>query len=84
MLLLRLRSVNRSISSRALSVTHGQQPGKQLYPNIFKPLQVAHVTLKNRILMGSMHTGLEESGLFNTGPLDRMAEYFAERYNCNL
>ena len=56
------------------------QPGKLLYPNIFKPLQVAHVTLKNRILMGSMHTGLEESGLFNTGPLDRMAEYFAERY----
>jgi hypothetical protein len=31
--------------------------------------------------MGSMHTGLEEigSGLLGTGPLDRMAAFYAER-----
>lgn len=54
--------------------------GRELYPNTFKPLKVAHVTLKNRILMGSMHTGLEEVGLFGGGQLDEMAAYFAERY----
>ena len=28
--------------------------------SIFEPLDLGHVTLPNRILMGSMHTGLEE------------------------
>ena len=31
------------------------------YPNLFRPLDLGHVTLKNRVLMGSMHTGLEET-----------------------
>lgn len=53
--------------------------GKIIYPNIFRPLHVAHVVLRNRILMGSMHTGLEEVGLFGGGKLDEMAAYFAER-----
>ncbi len=44
------------------------------YPNIFTPLDLGHVSLPNRIMMGSMHTGLEERGDFN-----RIAEYFAER-----
>ena len=31
-----------------------------LYPNLFQPLDLGFTTLKNRILMGSMHLGLEE------------------------
>ena len=30
------------------------------YPHIFRPLDLGFTTLKNRVLMGSMHTGLEE------------------------
>ena len=46
----------------------------QRYPNIFRPLDLGFTTLKNRVLMGSMHTGLErENGLA------RMAAFFAER-----
>ena len=30
------------------------------YPHVFRPLHLGFTTLKNRILMGSMHTGLEE------------------------
>ncbi|WP_137702544.1 NADPH-dependent 2,4-dienoyl-CoA reductase [Marimonas lutisalis] len=44
------------------------------YPHLLKPLDLRHVTLKNRVLMGSMHTGLEERGDW-----DRVAEYYAER-----
>ncbi len=45
-----------------------------LYPNLFRPLDLGHVTLPNRVLMGSMHTGLEERGDWN-----RVAEFYAER-----
>ena len=31
-----------------------------LYPHLFEPLDLGFTQLKNRILMGSMHTGLEE------------------------
>ena len=44
------------------------------YPNLFRPLDLGHVTLKNRAIMGSMHTGLEETGDWN-----RVAEFYAER-----
>jgi len=44
------------------------------YPKLLEPLDLGFTTLKNRVLMGSMHTGLEELGDWN-----RMAEYFAER-----
>ena len=50
-------------------------PGREKYPHIFEPLDLGHTTIKNRILMGSMHTGLEES----PDGFPRMAEYFAER-----
>lgn len=33
-----------------------------MYPSLFQPIRIGHLTLKNRILMGSMHTGLEEIG----------------------
>ncbi len=44
------------------------------YPNMFTPLDLGFTTLKNRVLMGSMHTNLEE-----IGDWDRIAEYFGER-----
>ena len=52
-----------------------------LYPKLLEPLTLTGgVTLKNRVLMGSMHTGLEEGGsLFMHSPLNDMAAYFAER-----
>ncbi|PCJ88698.1 MAG: NADPH-dependent 2,4-dienoyl-CoA reductase [Flavobacteriales bacterium] len=45
------------------------------YPNLFQPLDLGFTALKNRTLMGSMHTGLEE---IKNG-FERMAAYFAER-----
>ncbi|NRA98995.1 MAG: NADPH-dependent 2,4-dienoyl-CoA reductase [Rhodobacteraceae bacterium] len=44
------------------------------YPNLFRPLDLGFVTLPNRVLMGSMHTNLEE-----TGDWGRVAEFYAER-----
>ncbi|MDJ0641030.1 MAG: NADPH-dependent 2,4-dienoyl-CoA reductase [Paracoccaceae bacterium] len=44
------------------------------YPHLFRPLDLGHVTLPNRALMGSMHTGLEELGDFG-----RVAAYYARR-----
>ncbi|MDG0969344.1 MAG: NADPH-dependent 2,4-dienoyl-CoA reductase [Porticoccaceae bacterium] len=46
-----------------------------VYPNLFSPLDLGFTSIKNRVLMGSMHTGLEEA---NDG-FPRLAEYFAER-----
>ncbi len=43
------------------------------YPNLLKPLDLGFTTLKNRVLMGSMHTGLEE------GDPRKMAAFYAER-----
>ncbi len=45
------------------------------YPHIFEPLDLGFTTIKNRILMGSMHTGLEEE----KNGLERIATYYAER-----
>ncbi|MFB2533414.1 FAD-dependent oxidoreductase [Paracoccus sp. p3-h83] len=44
------------------------------YPHLLSPLDLGHVTLPNRVLMGSMHTGLEELGDWN-----RVAEFYATR-----
>ena len=44
------------------------------YPNLLKPLDLGFTTLKNRVLMGSMHTGLEETRDWN-----RVAEFYATR-----
>ncbi|MGB1087991.1 MAG: FAD-dependent oxidoreductase, partial [Alphaproteobacteria bacterium] len=49
--------------------------GEERYPNLFSPLDLGHTKLKNRALMGSMHTGLEEA----EGGFPRLAAYFAER-----
>ncbi|WP_328991160.1 NADPH-dependent 2,4-dienoyl-CoA reductase [Kribbella sp. NBC_01245] len=45
------------------------------YPNLLAPLDLGHVTLPNRVIMGSMHTGLEDR--LKHAP--RLAAYFAER-----
>ena len=44
------------------------------YPNMLAPLDLGFTTLKNRVLMGSMHTGLEE-----TGDWQRVARFYSER-----
>ena len=45
------------------------------YPLLFSPLDLGFTVLKNRALMGSMHTGLEEA----ENGFARMAAFFAER-----
>ncbi|WP_010111709.1 NADPH-dependent 2,4-dienoyl-CoA reductase [Acinetobacter sp. P8-3-8] len=45
------------------------------YPHLLAPLDLGFTTLKNRVLMGSMHVGLEEV----PGGYDRMAAFYAER-----
>ncbi|MEL6639108.1 MAG: hypothetical protein AAFR05_20295, partial [Bacteroidota bacterium] len=47
----------------------------QLYPHLFQPLDLGFTQLKNRFLMGSMHTGLEET----KNGFEKMATYFGER-----
>jgi 2,4-dienoyl-CoA reductase (NADPH2) len=45
------------------------------YPNMLAPLDLGFTTLKNRVLMGSMHVGLEEA----KDGFNRMAAFYAER-----
>ena len=45
------------------------------YPKLFEPLDLGFTTLPNRVLMGSMHTGLEEV----RGGMHRLAEFYAQR-----
>jgi len=46
-----------------------------LYPHLFAPLDLGFCTLPNRVLMGSMHTGLEDKA----ADFPKLAAYFAER-----
>ncbi|AXB45603.1 NADPH-dependent 2,4-dienoyl-CoA reductase [Amycolatopsis albispora] len=45
------------------------------YPNLLSPLDLGFTTLRNRVVMGSMHTGLED----RARDAGKLAEYFAER-----
>ncbi|MGP9665007.1 FAD-dependent oxidoreductase [Halomonas sp. AOP22-C1-8] len=45
------------------------------YPHLFQPITIGHLTLPNRILMGSMHTNLEET----PKGFARLAAFYAER-----
>ena len=45
------------------------------FPNLLKPLDLGFTTLPNRVIMGSMHVGLEEA----KNGFERMAEFYAER-----
>jgi 2,4-dienoyl-CoA reductase (NADPH2) len=57
------------ISSKKFSMSHSK------YPHLLAPLDLGFTQLKNRVLMGSMHTGLEEA----PDGFERMAAYYAER-----
>ncbi len=48
---------------------------KHKYPHLFEPLDLGFTQIKNRFLMGSMHTGLEEL----KGGYEKMATYYGER-----
>ncbi|RMI32724.1 NADPH-dependent 2,4-dienoyl-CoA reductase [Nocardia stercoris] len=50
-------------------------PQPNPYPHLFEPLDLGHTTLRNRVVMGSMHTGLED----RPWHMNRLAAYFAER-----
>ncbi|MFC5287040.1 FAD-dependent oxidoreductase [Actinokineospora guangxiensis] len=45
------------------------------YPTLLSPLDLGFTTLRNRVIMGSMHTGLEDSAR----DVPKLAAYFAER-----
>ena len=45
------------------------------YPHLLSPLDLGFATLRNRVVMGSMHTGLED----RAWDIRRLAAYFAER-----
>lgn len=45
------------------------------FPNLFRPLRVGSLTLRNRVVMGSMHTNLEEA----PNGFERLAAFYAER-----
>jgi 2,4-dienoyl-CoA reductase (NADPH2) len=47
---------------------------KSAYPHLFQPLDLGFTTLKNRVMMGSMHTNLEE-----TKDWARVGEFYAAR-----
>ena len=77
-----LTRTTRSNSASAAASDSDSAPKKKQQPavlsSLFQPLNLGHTTLKNRVLMGSMHTGLEEPGFFG-GSLDEMAAFYAER-----
>ena len=45
------------------------------YPHLLAPMTIGDLTLRNRVVMGSMHTGLEDK----PWDMDKLAAYFAER-----
>lgn len=51
------------------------QPAAAPYPHLFSPLDLGFTTLRNRVLMGSMHTGLED----RASDFPKLAAYFGER-----
>lgn len=63
--------MNRQPAASALPASESPSP----YPHLFQPLDLGFTTLRNRILMGSMHTGLED----RVRDFPKLAAYFAER-----
>ena len=49
--------------------------GPSAYPHLLSPVRVGHLTLRNRVVMGSMHTKLED----RARDTDKLAAFFAER-----
>jgi 2,4-dienoyl-CoA reductase (NADPH2) len=52
-----------------------QNMNENHYPNMLAPLDLGFTQIKNRVLMGSMHTGLEEE----KGGFDKLAAFYEER-----
>ncbi|KFA39070.1 2,4-dienoyl-CoA reductase, partial [Xanthomonas vasicola pv. musacearum NCPPB 4384] len=50
-------------------------PSASPFPHLFTPLDLGFTQLRNRVLMGSMHTGLEDRAC----DFPKLAAYFAER-----
>lgn len=51
-----------------------------MYPNLLRPLDLGFTTLANRVIMGSMHTGLED----RSANFAKLAAYYAERATAGL
>ena len=50
-------------------------PGASAYPHLLRPLDLGHLTLRNRVVMGSMHTKLED----RARDIDKLAAYLGAR-----
>lgn len=51
------RMMSTRVAKSAVTPLGSVSIGSELYPNLLKPLDLGHVILKNRVIMGSMHTG---------------------------
>ena len=56
-------------------MTHHASDPTTAYPHLLSPLRIGDLTLPNRVVMGSMHTGLED----RASDFPKLAAYFAER-----
>lgn len=56
-----------------------EQKMNPFYPHLFTPLDLGFTKIKNRVLMGSMHTGLEEDKSF-----ERLAHFYEERAKADV
>ncbi|MEU0374964.1 NADPH-dependent 2,4-dienoyl-CoA reductase [Streptomyces sp. NPDC006283] len=63
------------MSTSTSSSTSTAATGQDAYPHLLSPLDLGFTTLPNRVLMGSMHVGLEEA----ERGFERMAAFYAER-----
>ena len=50
-------------------------PGRSAYDHLLAPITIGSTTLRNRVVMGSMHTGLED----RVWDIPKLAAFFAER-----
>src|SRR4051794_3682212 len=68
-----MRGRHRPLEIRRYAPMHGAMLPS--FPHLLAPLDLGFTTLKNRVLMGSMHVGLED----RAKNFDKLAAYFAER-----
>lgn len=63
------------MSNETTGTNPGANTGSSPYPNLFRPLTIGGMTLPNRSVMGSMHTGLED----RFWHADELGAFYAER-----
>src|SRR3546814_20037876 len=61
--------------TRYRTPAHARMPDATPYPHLFAPLDLGFTPLRNRVLMGSMHTELEDP----TRDFPKLPTYFSER-----